>query len=74
VDWVLAHDARLNAVVTLVGGALTIYLVHADGIKAFLGVDVLGVSVIGAGTFTLLRWLRKVRGIEIFAPVRRRKP
>lgn len=65
VDWLLSKDSRTNGFIATVVGAQAIYIVGHGGIPALVTEVWEPCGALGAGLYVLMRWLRRVRGIEL---------
>lgn len=65
VDWVLATRNRREAFIAVPPGVLALYVVNHDGVHALLTEGWGWVGGCGAAMFGLVRWLQRVRGIEL---------
>ncbi|MEU9781449.1 helix-turn-helix transcriptional regulator [Streptomyces phaeochromogenes] len=70
VDWTLSTDRRTDAFVAMPPGALTIYIAHQDGLHTLLTEGWGWTAGCGLAVFSLTRWMRRRRGIELATPTR----
>ncbi|WP_234336914.1 hypothetical protein [Streptomyces xylophagus] len=69
-DWLLRTPGRSNTCITAAIGIQAIYIVGAGGLPALV-TDVWDpCGIAGASLYALVRWLRRIRGIELAAPER----
>ncbi|MCL3994948.1 hypothetical protein [Streptomyces lavenduligriseus] len=73
VDWVLASESRSQALVALLVGGQAVYIVGDGGFGALFTDIWEPCGTLGVGLYMLLRWLRRVRGIEL-TPAREEPP
>lgn len=67
VDRVLSSEDRTRTTITLIVGALVVYLVHDDGFHGFITGDWEPTVAVGVSLNLLAKWLRRRRGIELTA-------
>ncbi|MFH8752954.1 zf-HC2 domain-containing protein [Streptomyces rimosus] len=65
VDWVLASRSRREAVIGAPPASLVIYIAWQDGVHTLLTEGWGWVGGCGVATFAFVRWLERVRGIEL---------
>ncbi|MFF4147291.1 hypothetical protein ACFY0A_39685 [Streptomyces sp. NPDC001698] len=65
VDWMLATRNRQETSIGVPPALLVIYIAQHDGVHALLTDGWGWVGGCGAATFALIRWLERVRGIEL---------
>ncbi|MGW9211255.1 hypothetical protein ACWGR4_30280 [Embleya sp. NPDC055664] len=67
VDWFLRTEGRSRAFVSAAVGAFSIFLVHRSGTAQFVAQEWLASATLGTVLLTLVRWLRRIRCIEVRA-------
>ncbi|MFF1899725.1 hypothetical protein [Streptomyces sp. NPDC058206] len=72
VDWLLREPSRTNAFIAAAVGGQAILIVGDGGLTALLTEVWEPCGIAGASLFALMRWLRRVRGIELAASNRER--
>ncbi|WAZ20149.1 hypothetical protein STRCI_001248 [Streptomyces cinnabarinus] len=65
VDWLLRVPSRANGLIATVIGAQAIYIVGDDGLGALATSVWEPCGIAAAALYALVRWLRRVRGIEL---------
>ncbi|MFH9400618.1 hypothetical protein ACH4JS_12610 [Streptomyces sp. NPDC017638] len=65
VDWMLASEPRSQALIALLVGGQAVYIVGDGGFGALFTDIWEPCGTFGAGMYVLLRWLRRIRGIEL---------
>lgn len=67
VDWLLRVERRTNALIALVVGGQAVYIVGDGGLAALVTEIWEPCAILGGALYVLVRWLRRVRGIELAA-------
>ncbi|MFF7326977.1 hypothetical protein [[Kitasatospora] papulosa] len=65
VDWLLREASRTNAFIATVVGGQAILIVGDGGLTALLAEVWEPCGIAGASLYALMRWLRRLRGIEL---------
>jgi hypothetical protein len=65
VDWILATRSRKEAFIGVPPALLVLYIVNHDGVHTLLTEGWGWVGGCGASMFALVRWLERIRGIEL---------
>lgn len=65
VDWILATRNRRETFIALPAALLVLYIAKHDGLHTLLTEGWGWVGGCGVATFALVRWLQRVRGIEL---------
>jgi hypothetical protein len=73
VDWVLATEDRSNALVAVPVALLAAYLFITEGLHGLIVENWLGCPALAGVLYVFIRWLRRVRAIEIADLQRRRQ-
>ncbi|WP_326764356.1 hypothetical protein OG978_06980 [Streptomyces sp. NBC_01591] len=64
-DWILSTASRSQSLIAAVVGAQAIYIVGHGGISALVTEIWEPCGILGGGLYVLMRWLRRIRGIEL---------
>ncbi|MEU1196645.1 hypothetical protein ABZ446_10515 [Streptomyces sp. NPDC005813] len=70
VDWTLAVESRTNGFIAAVVGAQAVWIVGHGGLPALVTDVWEPCAIVGGALYVLVRWLRRVRGIELAAAPR----
>ncbi|WP_051370381.1 hypothetical protein [Streptomyces sp. 142MFCol3.1] len=70
VDWTLAVESRTNGFIAAVVGAQAVWIVGHGGLTVLVTDVWEPCAIVGGALYVLVRWLRRVRGIELAAAPR----
>ncbi|WP_432174641.1 hypothetical protein [Streptomyces sp. Tue6028] len=70
VDWTLAVESRTNGFIAAVVGFQAVWIVGHGGLPALVTDVWEPCAIVGGALYVLVRWLRRVRGIELAAAPR----